>query len=203
MATVKQKLGKKTGAAGYPEARKRVNESARRVNFKLIALALVAGLLVGGVYAIINLTNGNNNVPVGNPAPDFSLRDSTGRTFSLSDFRGRPVVLFFMTSSDWCLPCKIETRDGLRPLQDNFGERVQIVSIELLPNDRSDADLNAYKATYGSNWIYARDTAAVGQKYGVTSLSTIVIVDQNSYIRFTGKDPSYDQLASVVRSLGV
>lgn len=33
---------------------------------------------------------------VGDSAPDFSLRDGTGRaTVSLSDFAGRPVVLAF------------------------------------------------------------------------------------------------------------
>jgi peroxiredoxin len=33
---------------------------------------------------------------VGDTAPDFSLRDGTGRgTVSLSDFAGRPVVLAF------------------------------------------------------------------------------------------------------------
>lgn len=202
MATVKQRLGKGDRPARYPRPRKRANRIAPRVNLKLIALAIVGGLLVGGIYAIANLPHGSN-VPAGSPAPDFTLTDSTGRTFSLSDFRGRPVVLFFMTTSDWCVPCKVETRDGLRPLQDNFGQRVQIISIEVLPKDRSDADLNAYRAAYGSNWIYARDTAGVSQKYGVTALSTVIIVDQNGYIRFAGADPSYDQLASVVRSLGV
>jgi peroxiredoxin (alkyl hydroperoxide reductase subunit C) len=33
---------------------------------------------------------------VGDTAPDFTLRDGTGRgTVSLSDFEGRPVVLAF------------------------------------------------------------------------------------------------------------
>ncbi len=31
----------------------------------------------------------------GNPAPDFALPDEGGNTVSLSDFRGRTVVVFF------------------------------------------------------------------------------------------------------------
>jgi peroxiredoxin len=31
----------------------------------------------------------------GNPAPDFSLPDAGGKTVSLSDFKGRPLVLVF------------------------------------------------------------------------------------------------------------
>ncbi len=32
---------------------------------------------------------------VGQPAPDFTLKSHTGATISLSDFRGRNVVLAF------------------------------------------------------------------------------------------------------------
>jgi peroxiredoxin Q/BCP len=36
----------------------------------------------------------------GNPAPDFELRDDEGRTVKLSDYRGRPVVLYFYPKDD-------------------------------------------------------------------------------------------------------
>jgi peroxiredoxin len=34
-------------------------------------------------------------IPAGTPAPDFSLRDQNGERVSLSDFRGRKLVLVF------------------------------------------------------------------------------------------------------------
>ncbi len=34
-------------------------------------------------------------VEVGKPAPEFELHADDGRMVKLSDFRGRPVVLFF------------------------------------------------------------------------------------------------------------
>src|SRR3979411_2770235 len=37
----------------------------------------------------------NAPLPVGAPAPDFELRDASGSTVRLSDFRGRPVGLVF------------------------------------------------------------------------------------------------------------
>jgi peroxiredoxin Q/BCP len=33
-------------------------------------------------------------------APEFSLKDDTGKTVSLSDFRGRPVILYFYPKDD-------------------------------------------------------------------------------------------------------
>lgn len=39
-------------------------------------------------------------VDAGDPAPDFQAVDDQGRTVSLTDFRGRPVVLYFYPKDD-------------------------------------------------------------------------------------------------------
>lgn len=35
---------------------------------------------------------------IGTPAPDFTLDDSNGDTVSLSDLKGKKVILYFFTS---------------------------------------------------------------------------------------------------------
>ena len=68
------------------------------------------------------------------PAPDFALRDSTGRIVRLSDLRGKVVWVNFWAS--WCVPCKKELPDiqalydekkeaGLEVLAVNYQEDVQ------------------------------------------------------------------------------
>ncbi len=37
------------------------------------------------------------------PAPAFSLKDTEGETFSLTDHKGRPLVLFFFCGCKWCI----------------------------------------------------------------------------------------------------
>jgi thioredoxin-dependent peroxiredoxin len=39
-------------------------------------------------------------LPVGTPAPDFSLTDDEGRTVTLSALRGKSVVLVFYPGDD-------------------------------------------------------------------------------------------------------
>lgn len=53
---------------------------------------------------------------LGEPAPDFALADLNGRQLSLSQFRGRKVLLVFWAS--WCPPCRAEM-PSLQRLNDN------------------------------------------------------------------------------------
>ena len=43
-------------------------------------------------------------LPVGTPAPDFTLGSAPGQTISLHDYRGRPVILAFYPA-DWSPVC--------------------------------------------------------------------------------------------------
>jgi thioredoxin-dependent peroxiredoxin len=62
----------------------------------------------------------------GTPAPDFELQSDTGETVKLSDFRGRPVVLYFYPKDDTpgCTTEACEFRDAY----DDYRER----GVELL-----------------------------------------------------------------------
>lgn len=41
-----------------------------------------------------------SKITVGEPAPDFNLKDADGKETALSSFRGKNVVLFFFPKAD-------------------------------------------------------------------------------------------------------
>jgi peroxiredoxin Q/BCP len=68
----------------------------------------------------------------GKPAPDFELRSDTGDTVRLSDFRGKPVVLYFYPRDDTpgCTTEACEFRDAY----DTYRERgIEILGVS--PDD--------------------------------------------------------------------
>ncbi|MEX2607309.1 MAG: redoxin domain-containing protein, partial [Kiritimatiellia bacterium] len=48
---------------------------------------------------------------VGKPAPDFTLPDTEGQPWKLSDLRGEKAVALIWIFADWCPVCHGEFRD--------------------------------------------------------------------------------------------
>ena len=64
-------------------------------------------------------------VKEGEPAPDFTLTSDAGEQVSLSDFRGRPVVLYFYPKDD--TPGCTTQACGIRDAYDQFEEADAVV----------------------------------------------------------------------------
>lgn len=72
-----------------------------------VTVLILASLAI--IYAVINFTSNKDSetaIQIGQPAPDFTLTALDGRKLSLSDLKGKVVLLNFWGS--WCEPCKEE-----------------------------------------------------------------------------------------------
>jgi peroxiredoxin len=113
-------------------------------------------------------------------APDFTVIDTEGNSFSLTDFRGDVVLLEFMqTNSSEC----IEQVQYLKTLHSEFDKDVVLISLSVDQNDTMD-DLRQFRETYSTTWIYALNTSDVyTEKYHVTSVPNICLIDQGGFIQ--------------------
>ena len=113
-------------------------------------------------------------------APDFTLTDIDGNEFSLSDYRGKVVLLDFMGIH--CAGC-VEEIPHLRAVHEKFGEDVVIISISTDPADTVER-LKSFREEHGIGWTIARDTEGIYyHKYGVWVIPTLVLIDWEGYIR--------------------
>ena len=102
-------------------------------------------------------------VEPGKKAPAFTLTDQDGRTHSLADYAGRPVVLYFYPKDDTpgCTAESCAFRDNLPKFT---AGRAAVLGASIL-DERSKAK---FAAKYAINFpLLADPDHAVAEKYGV------------------------------------
>lgn len=148
---------------------------AKGLGAVLLALAVLAPGCLGGSGA------------TGKTARAFTLTDTKGASVSLSDWAGKPVVLFF-ASTNGCSPCELEQRKVLTPLARETNGSVGFLTIA--PRYEANSDLEAFKRGTGASWPHARDTATVGRDYEIVAVSTVMALDERHRIVLHEVDPS-------------
>lgn len=113
-------------------------------------------------------------------APDFTLTDTDGNVFNVSDFSGRVVVLDFMAT--WCTACK-KIMDDLREVHAAHPD-VVFISIDIDSTENSQM-LETFKQRYNATWTFALDTDEVSQKYGVAAIPKTVVINPSGKIAFS------------------
>jgi peroxiredoxin Q/BCP len=102
-------------------------------------------------------------VSEGAPAPGFTLTSDAGDRVSLSDFRGKPVVLYFFPKDD--TPGCTAQACGIRDRYADF-ERAGAVVLGVSPDDV--ADHVKFREKYGLPFTLLADPEhEVAERYGV------------------------------------
>ncbi len=100
-----------------------------RTRLAVLVLVLIAAAVVIGVVAMRAPDSGAKAVQAGSIAPDFSLPDTAGGTFTLSDYKGKSSVLLFFNEGLACSPCLQQMQELDQLNQQLTGMSITVASI--------------------------------------------------------------------------
>ena len=100
-----------------------------------IALISLAVVVMAGVAAfVLGMRAGDKAPAAGTSAPDFTLNSQEGKAVSLSDFRGKWVVLYFYPK-DFTSGCTLEAHNFQRDLALYEKRNAVIVGVSMQDED--------------------------------------------------------------------
>lgn len=152
--------------------------------FSVVSLLNVGLLALLLTQLLTPAPNAGSDPLVGHPAPDFSLAlltsDTGKRALSLSNFKGKPVVLNFWAS--WCAPCKEEL-----PLLESTWKQMQAQgkNVVFLGIDYQDSnnDATSFSQLYGITYPIVIDAdGSAALKFSVISLPQTIFINQNGTV---------------------
>lgn len=168
--------------------------------------ALTAFVVVAGIAALVwgrvPPEAGTGPLPpapaIGHPAPDFTLSTLDGQMVTLSDLRGKPVILNFWAT--WCGPCRAEM-----PELQRVHERLESAGLTVLGVNQAESmeAIARYQQDLGVDFPTAMDSRlGVSRQYLVNSLPTTFFIDREGVIRNLFIGPMTDAvLAQNLRSI--
>jgi thiol-disulfide isomerase/thioredoxin len=156
-------------------------------------LVLFAGCATGG-----SAGGGGDGRQVGSPAPEITVQRMTGKSVSVSSYRGQVLLLDVWAS--WCGPCKQEL-----PMLDDIAARLRHKGVEVLAVSVDQERDNVVKFL-GSRGRWALTIAhdprgEIADRLQPEKMPTSYIIDRDGIIRYVNDGFVPSDAAAIERRL--
>ncbi len=116
---------------------------------------------------------------VGKEAPEFTVKDLSGKNVSLSSFKGKPILLNFWAT--WCPYCRKE-RPYLNSLYHEYKDRGLVIIT--VSTDKSAKMVRRYVKKVPMDMVVLHDTNnKAAETYNIGSLPISFLIDRNWIIK--------------------
>jgi peroxiredoxin len=149
-----------------------------------LTIFMGCGLLSSGIPK-----NGSSSI-------DFTLKDLSGSEVSLSDYKGKIVILNFWAT--WCPPCRQEIPDFIDVFDKYKNEDIQFLGI----SNEDTHTLRNFVLQYDINYTILVDDAGVMGKYDITAIPTTYMIDREGQIIYKNVGMmSREQLVNIIEDV--
>ena len=138
----------------------------------------ILGLCIVGAFTFSHCAK-EGKLPSAASAPDFTLKTLDNREITLSELKGKAILLDFWAT--WCGPCR-ESIPHLIQLYKTYQEK----GLEVIGMNMDRGDINTVRHFVKSMDIpypILVTTEDVVRNYGVTGLPTTIFIDKTGKIR--------------------
>jgi cytochrome c biogenesis protein CcmG/thiol:disulfide interchange protein DsbE len=161
---------------------------------------IAAAVLIGIAIAIIALRGHNGQASTAQgavgpldsrspvlkqPAPNFALRDTSGKVVRLSDLRGQVVLINFWAT--WCAPCRQEMPAIEQAYRDQKSQSFTVLEVD---DQEPTSDVLAFAHQLGETPpILLDENGAVTAQYALKGLPDSFFVDRQGIVRGVSYGP--------------
>jgi len=148
----------------------------------VVACVAIAGYLLYPVvvHSVAQKIRDATGVRVAKAPPDFTLKNAAGKRISLSDFKGKVVLLNFWAT--WCGPCKVEI-----PWFIEFERQYQAQGFTVLGVSMDEDGwkvISPYVAEHQVNYPVVLGDEEVSRNYGgIDALPTTFVIARDGKVR--------------------
>ncbi|MBO5136932.1 MAG: TlpA family protein disulfide reductase [Spirochaetaceae bacterium] len=149
---------------------------------KLFVLILASFIIISATlfaFAVPKKQKQQNNSI---EAPNFTVQMSDGTEASLSDFRGKPVLLHFWAT--WCPPC-VEELPLIAQLAQDRAEEIRVFAISLGEDVKTVQTYLSSKEGALKKLVSGCDAnGLVASMYGVSAVPCTLFIDEDGKVLF-------------------